>query len=596
MKAGGLYVFEQDGHVMNSVATDGALQTTTGYSIYGLSGTETYVWKLVSATGGFTMKNVSRPSSNYLYNGSGNGISLSNNKTTWKFNFQTDGTVLIQNKNSDYFLGYTSATSYAYKAYSSATSLETYPHAIKVYKLVETLTNPSVATINDISPKEIPHYYEGTTNPTYGSFTLDADFETDNYTISAVSDNEDILHVEENGGRVVYGTKEGSNAIGKVNVTITITPDDLDTYSAVSETFEVMVVGDKIPIATINGLSPLDVEVSTSQYNTLALDATFASGTTSDDYTIRYSGWDPDVISMYMLDSDFVFYASSGGTSPLTVTITPTNTDLYEAVSQTFTVNVANPPYRMAFMMSENHSIMRFDNNGDGIYTLELEVTSELINQGGGEFSFCIYSPTNYILGVAPENNLITKTNCTNIPCVNNETSVNFAMYTPGTYTFILNATDESAPTLTVMGWPGISMYMVNNKIVTKNESGVYSIDVTVDEVTAGSAGGYQFTIDVKKDNNISYYGCPIGEGYNPVITLANSANLDLLVGESLNYVIREAGKYTISFKVDKNGVPNSLTVRPYSSSSEPKGDVNGDGVVDVVDVTSLVNIILKKQ
>ena len=144
VKAGGLYVFEQDGHVMNSVATDGALQTTTEYSIYGLTGNETYVWALVSVTGGFKMKNVSNgTSNNLLTNNSGTDVSLGSTGSVWAFNFQDDNTVLIQNtSNNNRFLGYTSSTSHVYKAYaSSSLSSSTYPHAIKVYQLIETGSN-----------------------------------------------------------------------------------------------------------------------------------------------------------------------------------------------------------------------------------------------------------------------------------------------------------------------------------------------------------------------------------------------------------------------------------------------------------------------
>ena len=598
VKAGSFYVFEQGGHVMNNTVSESALQTTDSYSRYGLTGNETYVWKLETASGGFYMRNVSLTAANYLYNSSSNNVSLSNNKSIWNFNFQTDGDVLIQNKNNNYFLGYTNADSYAYKAYSSNTSLGTYAHAIKVYKLVETNDKPSVATINDISPKEILHYVEGTTTPTYGTFALDvtpAEGVTSNdYTISAVSDNENVLHVEVNNGNVVYGAKEGPTAIGLVNVTITITPNNTEAYSAVSETFEIVVVGDKIPIATINGLSPLNVSQDT-EFHYLELDATFASGITSDDYTIRYSGWNPDVLTMWIQGSDCFYSTRSIGTSNLTVTITPKNTYVYEPVSQTFMVTVAPAPYRMAFMMSENNSIMNFADNGDGTHTLELEVTQQLINQGGGDFTFCIYTPTGGVWGVAPENSFITVFNCTSIPCVHNETSVNFGMNSPGVYTFILDATDESAPTLTVTGFSA-PVYMLNGTVVNKNDNGVYSIDITVDEETANSEGGYQFSINVRSGYSILYYGCPKGEGNSPTITLGNCTNLELLAGDSWNYVIREAGKYTVTFNVDEKGVPNSLSVKPFGIDSGIKGDVNGDGEVDVRDITTLVNIILGKE
>ena len=41
VEAGGLYVFEQDGHVMNNTVSSSALQTTDSYSKTNLTGTET---------------------------------------------------------------------------------------------------------------------------------------------------------------------------------------------------------------------------------------------------------------------------------------------------------------------------------------------------------------------------------------------------------------------------------------------------------------------------------------------------------------------------------------------------------------------------
>ena len=139
VEAGGLYVFEQKGHVMDNSVSSSALQTTDSYETTGLDGTESYVWTLETATNGFYMKNVSKSSNQYLNNGSKTDVSFGNQSSIWAFNFQTDNTVIIQNtSNSDRFLGYTTATTYTYKAYATS-NLENanYPHAIKVYKLVE---------------------------------------------------------------------------------------------------------------------------------------------------------------------------------------------------------------------------------------------------------------------------------------------------------------------------------------------------------------------------------------------------------------------------------------------------------------------------
>ena len=169
VEAGGLYVFEQDGYVMNNKCTNSALQTTDTYETTGLTGEETYVWTLESATDGYYMKNVNGTGKfPYLNNASSTNVSFGNNaNSVWAFNFQDDNTVLIQNTtNSNRFLGYTNSTSYAYKAYAIANLNGSYPHAIKVYQLVEEggSGDQALATSITISDKGITNtnIYEGT--------------------------------------------------------------------------------------------------------------------------------------------------------------------------------------------------------------------------------------------------------------------------------------------------------------------------------------------------------------------------------------------------------------------------------------------------
>lgn len=131
--AGNYYVFEQDGHVMINTVSSSALQTTSNYNTTGLVGSETYVWKLTKATNGFYIS--SDAINKYITNSSSTSISLGTSGSDFTFSF-TDGVALISNSNnSDRFLGYTTETSYAYKAYATS-NLNGYSHAIKVYKLV----------------------------------------------------------------------------------------------------------------------------------------------------------------------------------------------------------------------------------------------------------------------------------------------------------------------------------------------------------------------------------------------------------------------------------------------------------------------------
>lgn len=141
VEAGELYVFEQMGHVMDGVVDNSAIQTTADYATVGLKGTETYIWELVDAKDGFYIKNLSIENQNmskcYLGNKSSTAISFTNEseRSVWQFTFE-DGVALITNHSfEDRFLGYSSTTSYAYKAYATS-SRNSYAHAITVYQLV----------------------------------------------------------------------------------------------------------------------------------------------------------------------------------------------------------------------------------------------------------------------------------------------------------------------------------------------------------------------------------------------------------------------------------------------------------------------------
>ena len=149
VSAGEMYVFEQDGYVMNNSTSSSALQCTNSYNTTGLSGTENYVWTLETATNGFYMKNISKSSNQYLNNASSTNVSFGNKSSIWKFTF-TDGIALIQNtSNSNRFLGYTNATSHVYKAYATSNLNSSYPHEVIVYKLEkETSASVSVTSVS----------------------------------------------------------------------------------------------------------------------------------------------------------------------------------------------------------------------------------------------------------------------------------------------------------------------------------------------------------------------------------------------------------------------------------------------------------------
>lgn len=159
VEAGKLYVFEQTynnvSYVMGrTISSDNCLNTFNSYKVNGLTGNEGYVWTLEAANNGFYMKNENRTYTGlYLNNTSSTDVSFGNKNSIWAFNFQEDNTVMIQNKsNNNRFLGfpYSSGTvTYAYKAYATGSHNEsTYPHAIKVYQLVEEAPAPASVSLN----------------------------------------------------------------------------------------------------------------------------------------------------------------------------------------------------------------------------------------------------------------------------------------------------------------------------------------------------------------------------------------------------------------------------------------------------------------
>ena len=152
VEKGGLYVFEQDGHVAINSVTDGKLKTTDNYLTTGLTGTESYVWGIEGSSKSYSIYSTGTSSANkYLNNSSSGTISIggkTTTKTLWTFTPQDDNTVLIQNtKNSNYYLGYTDKDTYLYKTYAPSGLSDGYhPHAIVVYQLV-----PSVSvSISDV--------------------------------------------------------------------------------------------------------------------------------------------------------------------------------------------------------------------------------------------------------------------------------------------------------------------------------------------------------------------------------------------------------------------------------------------------------------
>ena len=238
VSAGNKYVFEINSRVLkNTVTSSGALQTTSTYSTIDLTGTETYVWELESATGGFYLKNAYN--SQYLNNSnSSTDISFGTKSSIWTIDF-TNGVALISNtSNSNRFLG--EASDNEYKAYLIS-NLNNHKHDFTVYKLEETsvvnvigvtLNNPSLSIVYG----NIDNSLEATVTPANAT----------NKVISWSSSNESVATVDESGEVTAHavGTTtitvttedQGETATCEVTVTPDMTKPDLVT-EVFKETF-----------------------------------------------------------------------------------------------------------------------------------------------------------------------------------------------------------------------------------------------------------------------------------------------------------------------------------------------------------------------
>ena len=143
VEAGKLYVFERNSHVFNNTSSSSALQTTATYNTSGLEGTESYVWTLESATGGFYLKNVSLASNQYLNNASKTTVSFGAASSIWTIAFTGEVALISNTSNSNRFLGDAGKESpnNTYKAYATS-NLNDYQHDITVYVLDEEGSTP----------------------------------------------------------------------------------------------------------------------------------------------------------------------------------------------------------------------------------------------------------------------------------------------------------------------------------------------------------------------------------------------------------------------------------------------------------------------
>lgn len=226
VKAGNYYVFEQGGYVMINTISSNALQTTNGFSTYGLAGTESYVWELYD---GWKLKSA-KDSKYFFYDNSNSSLKLdtgsgSSNYYKWEINFQEDGTAIITNKGTGTYLGYMSSSDSRCKLYSNGNK-PINPYSFVVYQLVEEdgTKNRAELKFNNL----MVHCIKGNT-PLKPSLSTATGF---NGTIVYSSSNEKVATVDATSGVVTI--------VGSGHALITASSAATDTYDAGEATYTLL--------------------------------------------------------------------------------------------------------------------------------------------------------------------------------------------------------------------------------------------------------------------------------------------------------------------------------------------------------------------
>ena len=330
VSAGNLYVFERNSRVLGSTVSNSALQTVETYSTTGLTGSEAYVWKLESATGGYHMRNNSLSSNTYFNNSSKTNVSFgSTGSSVWVFNF-SDNKATIQNKsNSDRFLGDNGSN--AYKAYATG-NLSTYGHDFTVYLLEEevAVTSLSVKT----APTKV-RYEVGEALDMTG-FVLDADGAdvTSGYTMkigeTSILDGATLSSAGKKTITVTYRGKTVDQTISvgsatSIAVTTAPTKTSYDTGDSFDPTGMVVT-------ATLSTGEALDPDIWTKEVTGYTIDPEDNLQPSDTYVTITYAGQTAtqnitvtDVAVEGVSLNKTSTTIATGGTETLTLIFTPAN-------------------------------------------------------------------------------------------------------------------------------------------------------------------------------------------------------------------------------------------------------------------------------
>ena len=332
MVAGQKYVFEQDGYVMKNTFSSSALQTTNSYKTTALTGTEQYIWNITAKTGGgYYLQNVNWSATEYLINTSSTTVAKGSKSSVWNITFD-EGKALIQESSNNRFLGYTSSTSYAYKAYAESNlSSSSYPHDIRVYKLVE----ETALTANDLT----------ITSASSVSLTITAGNPSPTSTVTYTSSSTGALTWNTSDADVATVSAGVITAVGAGTCDITVSQAATASYAA-SDTKTIHVtVTDNSRVASDLALTGAPVALSFDLYDD------------SDPKVINYTTSSTGAVTI--ADNDYATFTINTAAKTITVTpktsVTPSAQTItvnqaqdasYNAGSVTFTISIEdNTPY-----------------------------------------------------------------------------------------------------------------------------------------------------------------------------------------------------------------------------------------------------------
>ena len=286
VEAGSLYVFEQEGHVMKNTISSNALQTTTSYAITGLSGLETYVWCLESATGGFYMKNVSKASKEYLNNTTSTTLAFGDKSTIWTFTFE-DEVALIKTSDGERFLGYPDISitprSYVYRAMAIG-NISISPHDITVYKLVEETAPSSAVTFTAKTPSidypgtttysQEPETATGYSDETGASITYEITANTAGATIDASLGEVTVAHEGSVTVKATAAAIEGKFTSSYDTYTLTVNDNRIEAPISFPVTTAVAMMGEDFDEPVLTNDKGLTVTYSSDNEAVATVDDT----------------------------------------------------------------------------------------------------------------------------------------------------------------------------------------------------------------------------------------------------------------------------------------------------------------------------------